>query len=321
MPDAERMKDRRVVVTGGGGFIGSHLVAALLAEGAEVGNVDFVPGRNQHPRLTHWAGSFLDPSLLRESLVGVDTVFHLAATNFPRESNRDPRRDAEENLLGSLGLLDQCVEAGVGRFVFCSSGGTVYGPTDAVPIHEDQPTNPISAYGIAKLSFEKYLRLYHQQTGIGTLSLRLANPYGPNQNIRKAQGALTTFCHHALNDQLIEIWGDGTVERDFIHIADVSRAMVAAGLARVSGTEINVGSGAGTSLNTLLAEIGAALGRPVRVEYRAARQFDVPRNHLDIARAAELLGWAPRLALREGIRSLLDDMRNDNGAGTGTRQT
>lgn len=315
------MHGRRVLVTGGGGFIGGHLIGALLSAGADVGNVDFIPGRNRHARLVHWAGSFLDHSLLREALVGVDVVYHLAATNFPRESNRDPRRDAEENLVGSLNLLDQAVAAGVKRFVFASSGGTVYGPTEVVPIAEDHPTNPISAYGIAKLAIEKYLRLYHQQTGMRTVSLRLANPYGPHQSIRKAQGALTTFCHHALGDQMIEIWGDGTVERDFIHISDVARAMIAAGLSDVAGTEINIGSGTGTSLNTLLAEIGAALGRPVRVTYLAARQFDVPRNFLDIRRAEALLGWTPRLALRDGIRSLLDHMRDEVGKDPGTART
>lgn len=306
----------RVLVTGGGGFIGSHLVGGLLATGAEVGNLDFIPGRHSHSRLIHWPGSFLDPSLLREALVGVDTVYHLAATNFPRESNRDPRRDAEENLIGTLGLLDMAVSAGVGRVVFCSSGGTIYGPTDAVPITEDHPTSPISAYGIVKLSIEKYLRLYAAQTGIGTLSLRLSNPYGPYQNIRKAQGALTTFCHRALLDEMIEIWGDGTVERDFIYIDDVTRAMLLAGTSPLSGTEINIGSGQGTSLNTLLTEIEAVLGRPVRRRYLDGRAFDVPRNHLDIGRAATALGWQPGVGLRDGIRRLLDFM-GDTIAGDG----
>jgi UDP-glucose 4-epimerase len=305
----ETSSPARVLVTGGGGFIGGHLVGGLLSTGAEVGNLDFIPGRHTHPRLIHWPGSFLDPSLVREALVGVDTLYHLAATNFPRESNRDPRRDAEENLIGTLGLLDMAVAAGVRRVIFCSSGGTVYGPTDTVPIAEDHPTSPISAYGIVKLSIEKYLRLYAVQAGIETLSLRLANPYGPHQNIRKAQGALTTFCHRALLDEPIEIWGDGTVERDYIHIDDVTRAMLLAGASPLSGTEINIGSGQGTSLNTLLAEIEAALGRPVRRRYLDGRAFDVPRNHLDIRRAASQLDWQPEVTLRDGICRLLEFFR------------
>jgi UDP-glucose 4-epimerase len=299
----------RILVTGGGGFIGGHLIGGLLTTGAEVGNLDFIPGRHSHPRLIHWPGSFLDPSLLREALVGVDTVYHLAATNFPRESNLDPRRDAEENLIGTLSLLDMAVAAGVRRIVFCSSGGTVYGPTDTVPIAEDHPTSPISAYGIVKLSIEKYLRLYSIQAGIGTLSLRLANPYGPYQNIRKAQGAITTFCHRALLDEPIDIWGDGTVERDFVYIDDVTRAMLLAGASTLSGTEINIGSGQGTSLNTLLTEIESVLGRPVRRRYLDGRAFDVPRNHLAITRAASQLGWMPGVTLRDGIRRLLEFFR------------
>lgn len=298
------------LVTGGGGFIGQYLIAELLEAGYEVRNIDFVPGRLKSPLLTHWAGSFLDPARLREALVGVDVVFHVAATRFPRESNRDPLEDARENIIGSLTLLDLAVESGVKRFIFCSSGGTVYGPTDAVPIREDHPTHPISAYAVSKLAVEKYLRLYHDLHGIGTLSLRIANPYGPHQNISKAQGALTTFCHKAIHDDEIEIWGDGTVERDFIHIEDVARALLMAGESDLSGQELNIGAGRGTSLNELLRLIAGSLGRPVKHKYLAGRAFDVPRNYLDISRAADQLGWHPRVTLEDGIGRLLTFMES-----------
>lgn len=296
------------LVTGGGGFVGGHLVGALLASGARVRDIDLKPGRISHPNLDHWSGSFLDASLIREGLVGIDTIYHLAATNFPRESNREPLRDAQENLIGSLQLLDIAAKSGVRRFVFISSGGTVYGPTETVPIREDHPTNPITAYGICKLAFEKYLRLYAAQEPIETIALRLANPYGANQDIRKAQGALTTFAHRAVNGEPIEIWGDGSVERDFIHIDDVVTGILAAGRAAASGLEVNLGSSEGVSLKRLISEIELALGRSIDVTYKPARQFDVPRNYLDISLAKSVLGWVPEVGLRDGISRLLADM-------------
>lgn len=311
---------RRVLVTGGSGFIGGHLVGALLQTGAEVRNADFVQGRHVHPRLSHWAGSFLDASFLREALVGTDCVYHLAATNFPRESNRDPRRDAEENIIGSLRLLDEAVEAGVRRFVFCSSGGTVYGPARQVLIGEEHPTNPTSAYGVAKLAVEKYLRLYTVRERIQTLSVRVANPFGPHQNIRKAQGAVTTFCHRAILDEVIDVWGDGSVERDFVYIDDVVDGLVRAGSSPVSGAEINIGSGRATSLLAILAEIEAVLKRPVRRRFLDARSFDVPSNYLDISRARQLLGWSPKVTLPDGIRGLIHFMQEELVETSGSSQ-
>jgi UDP-glucose 4-epimerase len=211
-----------VVVTGGSGFIGHHLIERLLSQNRPVRNLDVKPSRLRSPNLTDWPGNFQDTARLREALAGVDTVFHLAASRFPRDSNRNPLQDAQENIIGTLGLLDMAVEAGVRRLVFCSSGGTVYGPTSAHLIAEGHPTHPITAYGIGKLAIEKYLRLYSRQHGIGTVALRIANPYGPFQSITKAQGALTTFCHKALRDEEIQIWGDGRVERDYIHVQDVA---------------------------------------------------------------------------------------------------
>lgn len=294
-----------ILVTGGSGFLGHHLTAALTARGQAVRILDFAPSRHQAPLVSCWQGSFLDMPLLRQAMVGVDTVYHLAATTFPREAHKNPRRDAEENLVGTLDLLELAAQAGVRRVIFCSSGGTVYGPDAPVPLHEDLPTNPISAYGIHKLGVEKYLRMFHHEGAFESLSLRIANPYGPFQDVRKAQGALSTFCQQALRDDEIQIWGDGSVERDFIHVTDVARALVLAGASRQSGTEINIGSGHGTTLNDLLRLIGDALGRPVRHRYLPGRAFDVPRNVLDIAKADRLLAWAPQIALADGIRGLL----------------
>lgn len=296
------------LVIGGSGFIGRYLVERLLAAGQDVRTLDLGPSAISHPRLTHWSGSFLQSELLDESLTGVDCVYHLAATAMPREANLNPRRDSQENVLGTLGILDAAIVRNVRRLIFISSGGTVYGPTDQVPIPETHSTNPINAYGVSKLACEKYLRLYNGRgtdIPLSTISLRVANPYGPRQNTRKAQGALTTFAFQAVQGERIQIWGDGSVERDFIHVRDVARAIELAGRSDVSGTEINIGSGKGTSLNDLLTMIERALGRPVPRDYRPARSFDVPRNFLDIAKAKRELDWTPEIGLQGGISELI----------------
>lgn len=300
-----------VLVIGGSGFIGSYLVEALLASGRQVRVLDFGPGRVRHDNLTHWAGSFLQQEILQEAMTGVGTIYHLANSAMPREANRDPRRDCAENVVGSLGILDLAVSRGVRRLVFASSGGTVYGPTAEVPIPEDHPTRPITAYGIGKLSIEKYLRLYDgrgEAESLSTVSLRIANPYGPYQNIAKAQGALTTFCAHAVSGKTIQIWGDGSIERDFIHVSDVARALMLAGdhtTEEARATEINIGAGEGTSLNTLLDLIEKILDRRVVREYLPGRDFDVARNFLNIERARSKLGWAPQVSLQDGVAELL----------------
>lgn len=312
---------RVATVVGGGGFIGGAVVGALLDAGvAEVRNLDFLPGARRDPRLHHLQGSFLQSAVARTALAGADWVFHLAATGFAREANANPIGDAQENVIGTLQLLDLAREAGVARFVFCSSGGTVYGQTTGTePIPEDTPTHPVNAYGASKLACETYVRLYDvsNASGLGggmrTLTLRVANPYGPGQNIARAQGALTTFCHHAVHDEPITIWGDGSVVRDYIQVRDVGEALILAANAPAHGTEINIGSGKGVSLRELIALITEIMGRPLDVSYAQDRSFDVPRNVLDIGRARQLLGWRPRTSLRDGVAELIAVLQDQVG--------
>lgn len=302
------MQDLPVLVIGGSGFIGRNLVEALLKTGRQVRILDLSPSRIDHDNLSHWSGSFLQAEFLHEAMTGVSHVFHLAATMMPREANQDPRRDCAENVVGTLGVLEAALSCGVSRLVFSSSGGTVYGQTKTLPIAERHPTFPINAYGISKLACEKYVRLYNgrgRDVPLSTLSLRIANPYGPHQNIKKAQGALTTFCVRASAGEKIVIWGDGSVVRDFVHIGDVARALMLAADADVSGTEINIGAGRGVSLNEILDLIEDILGQPVEREYTAGRTFDVERNYLDTTKARDHLGWMPKFALRDGVAELL----------------
>ena len=297
-------RERLAVVTGGGGFIGQALIRRLLSDGWLVRNLDLVPGTHVAPGLSFYQGTFSNIDLLREAMAGAECLFHLASAYFPREANLHPGEDARSTILGIITIGELAAELGVRRIVFASSGGTVYGRLEKIPVPEDHPTRPLTAYGISKLAAEHYLRFFAGR-GVETLSLRIANPYGAGQNINKAQGALTTFCHRAVYGQPIEIWGDGSVERDFIHVEDVARALALAASTQATGTEINIGSGRGTSLNELLRIINEVTGHDMEVSYHEARYFDVPRSVLAIGRARDMLGWRPRKEISEGITEMI----------------
>ncbi len=213
--------------------------------------------------------------------------------------------DVESNVVGTLRMLHAASRGEVRKVVFISSGGTVYGMPQAVPIPESHPTEPRVSYAIAKLAIEKYLALFQSTHGLDHVVLRVANPYGERQRVDAAQGAVAVFLDRALRREPIEIWGDGTVVRDYLHVSDVARAFLRAidysGEPRV----FNIGSGSGCSLNELLAAIERLLGRTVERRYLPGRGFDVPRNVLDITRARDVLGWAPRVSLEEGLRATL----------------
>jgi UDP-glucose 4-epimerase len=295
------------LVLGGCGFLGSHLVERLLAEGWRVRCLSrrppgvLPPVLLGHPRLELLAADLADRQALAEVLQGMDVAFHLASSSLPQSSNADPLGDAQQQLLGSLQLLEQARLSGLARLVVVSSGGTVYGSPQTVPIPETHPTEPSCIYGIHKLAIEKYCGLYRQLHGLNTCVLRVANPYGERQRLDAGQGVVAVFLAKALRGEPIAIWGDGTVVRDFLHVQDVVHALLAA--ANYTGPEwlFNIGSGEGTSLNRLLELLEAQLGHPLQRIYSPGRGCDVPTNVLAIDRARALLGWQPRVAMAEGL--------------------
>lgn len=299
------------LVLGARGFIGSHLTDALLAAGAQVRAFDR-PGiqtvkgvvEDRRPGLTTLEGDLVSTKDIEAALEGVDVCYHLVSTTLPRSSNLDPAYDIETNLLGTLRLLDTAVRQKVKRIVFTSSGGTVYGSPRRVPIGEDHPTDPACSYGIMKLAIEKYLALYQQLHGLQSTVFRLANPYGERQRIEASQGAVGVFLGKALRNEALEIWGDGTVVRDYLHISDVIRALLLpVGSGSVGESAVyNIGSGQGCSINELIQAIAVVTGREVQVKYSPGRGFDVPVNVLDISKAKRQLGWTPHIDLHEGIR-------------------
>jgi UDP-glucose 4-epimerase len=301
------------LVLGGAGFIGSHLAEALAREGHQVKvfdrpHVDRLPLFSRQG-LEIFTGDFLNPQALTPALRGTEVVYHLVSTTLPKTSNDNPLYDIESNVLGSLRLLALCREHGVRKVVFVSSGGTVYGLPRAVPLDEGHPTEPICSYGIHKLAVEKYLHLAHRLHGLDYCILRPANLYGPRQRLDIAQGAVAVFLDRALRDQPIQIWGDGSVVRDYVYVSDAVEAIIQA--ARFEGEPriFNLGSGVGASLNQLIGEIRNLLGRPVRVEYTEARAVDVPVSVLDCTLARRHLGWSARTSLAEGLKRTCEWLR------------
>lgn len=303
------------LVLGGRGFIGSHLVDALLAAGHRVRcfdrpNVkplgeDFLANANFASSFQLVEGDLSSDSDIAHALEGCDVCFHLISTTLPQSSNADPVFDVESNLVGTLRLLKRAVEAKVDKVVFASSGGTVYGVPQSVPIDETHPTDPICSYGIAKLAIEKYLRLFHELHGLNYTVLRLANPFGERQRINASQGAVAVFVGKALRGETIDIWGDGTVVRDYIYIADVVAALLTAMTHDNAGGVFNIGSGRGLSLNDILDAIESVTGRPTQRNYLAGRAFDVPVNYLSIERARQRLDWTPAFSFEEGLHRFI----------------
>jgi UDP-glucose 4-epimerase len=291
------------LVLGGNGFIGSHLVDQLLAEGHRVRVFDKNEEYYRKPiaSVDYQYGDFGNRGLLMEALTDIDTVFHLISTTLPKTSNDDPAFDVQSNVIETLFLLEQCIVRKVKKIIFISSGGTIYGRQSMLPIAENSPTDPECSYGITKLAIEKYLHLYWFLYGLDYCVLRLANAYGERQRPTATQGVIPVFLERALRNDEIVVWGDGSVVRDYIHVTDISRALIKALTYSGEIKVFNVGSGQGHSLNEVIHVIESVTGRPLQVKYTDARSFDVPINVLDISRARSHLNWSPTVSLLEGV--------------------
>lgn len=303
---------KNILITGGSGFLGRNVIRKLVSTGYHVACLD----RYEAPFLSELGAEFIsgdisEANLLETALAGRDVIIHMACTVLPQMSNSNPVFDVETNVAGSLHLLDAAVKNRVGKVIFFSSGGTIYGVPQQVPIAESHPTNPTCSYGITKLAVEKYLRMYRNFYGLNTCSLRLANPYGPYQRVKAIQGAIPVFCYKTLKGEPIEIWGDGSVRRDFIYVGDVADAVERAVEAQELPQEINIGSGQAVSLNELLELIAEVTGICPERRYQAGRAFDVPVNMLDITLAEKCLRWRPATPLGIGLEKTVEYIRRE----------
>ncbi len=300
----------RALVTGASGFLGRALVRALLAAGENVvatgrRTCPFAP----HPRLIWRRADLVDPAApLAEFLRGVDTIYHLSWSTVPADSNLAPSEDARVNVVGSLRLLES-IERGISRrFVFASSGGTVYGRLVKTPAPEEHPLRPLSAYGVSKLSVEAYLDLFASFGIIRPVSLRIGNLFGPGQETGRLFGVVSHFSKQALAGAPIRMFGDGAVVRDYVYIGDAVEALLRAGHTESSSAALNIGSGEGRSLNGIVAVLQKHLAKPIMVEREPGRPFDVPVSVLDSAKARAELGWSARVSFEEGVAKTLASM-------------
>jgi UDP-glucose 4-epimerase len=297
----------KTLVIGGNGFIGTNLTDALLAAGHQVSVFDRYPSRYKEPNasVNYLVGDIGNHGAIEEAVNGIDWVFHLAYTSLPQTSNDDPVYDVRSNVADTVQLLQCCRNSKVKKIIFISSGGTVYGIPQKLPIAEDHPTEPICSYGISKLAIEKYLHLFHKLWGLEYVVARISNPYGEQQNPYAQQGAIGVFLGNIVQGKPITIWGDGSVVRDYVYVQDTVKALVMAAEFQPKEKDhriFNIGSGIGLSLNQIIDEIKLAVDMPVNVQYMPARPVDVPANVLDISRANNELQWHTEVSLNKGVK-------------------
>jgi UDP-glucose 4-epimerase len=311
---------KKALVTGGAGFIGSHVADLFLAQGFDVTIVDnLASGRRENlpAGATFHEVSITSPeaaAIVRDG--GFDVILHLAAQIDVRKSVNDPVYDATQNVLGSLNLLEaarQAKAAGHGpRLVFSSTGGALYGDFVQPPNREVMPKDPESPYGIAKLSVEYYMGYYGRQHGMECVALRFANVYGPRQDPHGEAGVVAIFCNRILDGRPMTTFGDGSQTRDYVFVGDVARAVFRAATSElpavgpIDARGFNIGTGIETSVNALAEALRTAAGTETPIERAPARLGELQRSALVIDKAAEVLGWRPEVSLHDGLRQTFE---------------
>lgn len=303
----------KVLVTGGAGFIGSNIVDGLLQQGHQVVVVDNLStGRrdNVNPAATFYPVNICHPELKTVfEKERPDLVNHHAAQTIIQKSVADPVFDAQQNIIGSLNLFQQCRQFGVRKVIYASSGGAVYGDPDHLPANENHRPNPVSYYGVSKYAVEHYLRLYALEGVLECTVLRYANVYGSRQNPKGEAGVVAIFAGLMLAGKQPTIFGKGDKTRDYVHVSDVVAANLLA-MEKGKNSIYNIGTGVETTDQEIfdaLAQLTGFKGKPV---YAPVRKGEVFRICLDFSRAQKELGWQPRLSVREGLQQAADYYRS-----------
>ena len=304
----------KVLVTGGAGFIGSHLVDKLISRGyvvvvfdnfhlGEMESFREILGRSSFEVIE---GDIRDRKAVREAMDGVDAVVHLAALIDVEESVNNPLETHDVNVNGTLNVLNEAVRSSVQKFLFASSTA-VYGEGNPLPLEEEHSLNPISPYAASKVSAEYYCKAFNSCYGLGTVILRYFNVYGPGQKHGAYSGVITRFLQSALKNEPLIVYGDGNQTRDFIHVDDVVEAtLLALENANSNGETFNVCSGMPTSVNELAETVKKVIGKDLKVNYDKPRKGDIKNNYGDPSKAEKILGFKAETSLREGLERLRD---------------
>src|SRR5262245_11787140 len=308
----------RILVTGGAGFIGSNVVDGFVADGHEVAVLDDLStGRREfvHAKARFFEADLTDSAAL-DACVGEfrpEVVDHHAAQIDVRRSVEDPQRDARINVLGAITLLESCRRHAVRKVIYASTGGAIYGEGRILPATEDHPVHPESPYGASKYAVEHYLYIWKLLHGVDFTVLRYPNVYGPRQNPHGEAGVNAIFIGLMLEGKRPRIFGTGDQLRDYVYVGDIVEANVLA-LSKGSGETVNIGSGVGTSVKQIFAELKSILGFEGEPIYDAPRPGEIQCIYLDAARAREVLGWRPRVGFREGLERTVAWARADRAA-------
>ena len=310
----------KILLLGAAGFIGTNLTIELAKKTEdEITLVDrskefFKPIVSMDLKNVHILEADLTVDMDFDSILkDQEVVYHLVSTTVPTTSNQHISQELVSNVIFSANLFEACIRCDVKKVVFVSSGGTVYGKEVDCPLKEKTATNPISSYGVQKITIEKLLYLYRYMYGLDYRIIRLANPYGPYQRPNGVLGAVTTFTYKALKGDEITVYGDGSVVRDFIYIDDAIRAIMKIVNGENKHRTFNLGCGYGTSIKQVLETIEKALGIKLNVSYLEGRKVDVPVNYLDISRYEKYYGALNPISLEDGIRKTADFMKKEYG--------
>lgn len=307
----------KILVTGGAGFIGSSVTDAFIDEGHEVVVVDnLITGRkeNINPKAKFYELDVRDEQIFEVfKKERFDVVNHHAAQMDVRRSVADPIFDAQNNILGTINLMQASVRYGVKKFIFISSGGAIYGEQDYFPADEEHPTRPLSPYGITKLTGEKYLHFYAETYGLHYVILRYANIYGPRQNPHGEAGVVAIFTTKLLSQDQPIINGEGTQTRDYVYVGDVVNANLKALTYHKNGY-FNIGTGIETDVNEIFHQLNILTGGQAKEEHGIAKPGEQLRSVLNYEKAKKLLNWSPRVTLGEGLKRTVEYFKNSRHA-------
>lgn len=299
---------KKVLVIGGSGFIGTNLIKKLVKEGEAVTSFDLHHSEYPVEGATYISGDFFDDENLERALEGMDAVYHCLSTVNPGNSNKRFMQGYSRDFVQSVHLFDLCIQKGI-KVIFLSSGGTIYGVQKNQPIREDAECKPINHYGSVKLCIESVMRTFNTQTHSNMLIARISNPYGPGQDFHKGVGFVDAAVKKTLSHEPIEIWGDGTVVRDYIYIDDVVEMLYA--LLDYNGDQevFNLSSNEGVSLNQVINSL-KALGYTPQVTYKESRSVDVPAVVLDNEKIRTVY-TGPLTSFDEGLEKYTNYLRTN----------